>query len=107
MLIIESPVAVYDLSQIKQGYLLYAKHMSWEEGRAGIVTAATETRLTVQYHPGIGNVTNHFHIPVSEALTGEWEIRWSADMSQVHGYSIDGDTEPGKEGENESGGTDL
>ena len=42
------------------------------------MTAATEDQLIVQYYPGIGNVTNHFIIPVSEAAEGQWEIRCSS-----------------------------
>ena len=65
----------------------------------------------MQYHPGIGNVTNHFMIPVSEAVSGQWEIRWSADMSEVFEYGIKADGEQqgteGAEGEDEAGGTDL
>lgn len=107
-LVITQPVPVFDLSQIKRGDLLYGKHFSWDEGRAGFVTAVTESQLTVQYHPGIGNVTNHFHIPVAQAAAGQWEIRWSTDMSEVHEYGITADDEEqGTEVEDESGGTDL
>lgn len=87
-LVITQPVAMFDLSQIKRGDLLYGKHSSWEHGKSGFVTAVTEKELIVQYHPGIGNVTNHFTIPVSEATSGDWEIRWSADMSEVFEYGI-------------------
>lgn len=87
-LVITQPVPKFDLSKIKRGDLLYGKHFSWNEGKSGFVTAATENELTVQYHPGIGNVTNHFFIPVSEVIAGDWEIRWSADMSQVFQYGI-------------------
>ena len=90
-LIIEKPVASFDLTQVKRGYLLWGRHSTWSEGKAGFVMAATEKELVVQYHPGIGNVTNHFKIPVSEALTGQWEIRWSVDMSVVNEYGIEAD----------------
>lgn len=109
-LVIEKPVMSYDLTQIERGYLLWGKHYTWSEGKAGFVTSATENQLIVQYHPGIGNVTNHFVIPVSEAVDGQWEIRWSADMSEVFEYGIETDTEQGEEGddsEDEAGGTDL
>lgn len=105
-LIIEQQETLFDLSQIKQGYLLYGRHYTWEEGRVGFVTSATEKKLTVQYHPGIGNITNHFFIPVSEAAAGEWEIRWSADLTEVWEYKPQGDEK--EEGEqDETGGTDL
>lgn len=86
-LVTEQPLACFDLSRIKRGDLLWGKHSTWAEGKAGIVTSAVKEQLTVQYHPGIGNVTNHFRIPVSEATAGEWEIRWSADMAEVQEYN--------------------
>lgn len=112
-LVIEKPVSAFDLSQIQRGYLLWGRHSTWSEGKAGFVTAATEQQLIVQYHPGIGNVTNHFIIPVSEAVDWQWEIRWSADMSEVFEYGIETDegqqdpeeTEGGERGD--TGGTDL
>lgn len=82
-LVVEKPVTSFDLSQISPGCLLWGKHSSWEEGQTGLVTSATESQLTVQYHPGIGNVINHFIIPVSEAAEGQWEIRWSKDLTEV------------------------
>lgn len=98
-LVIEKPVVSFDLKQIQRGYLLWGRHYTWNEGKAGFVTSATEDQLIVQYHPGIGNVTNHFTIPVSEVVSGQWEIRWSADMSVVFEYGIkaDGDQQE-KEG---------
>ena len=82
-LVRKQPVAAFDLGEVKRGDLLWARHSTWEEGKAGFVTAAEESRLTVQYFPGIGNVTNHFHIQASEAAAGEWEVRWSEDLSKV------------------------
>ena len=82
-LIIQSSRPVFDTTQIEKGYLLYAKHRSWPEGHGGIVTGVNEDRLVVQYHPGIGNVTNHFFIPAQEVSDGEWEIRWSKDLTEV------------------------
>ena len=87
-LVIEKPAEVFDLSQIGCGYLLWGRHCTWEEGKAGFVTSATEKQLVVQYHPGIGNITNHFIIPVSEVSKGQWEIRWSPDMREIQGYGI-------------------
>lgn len=103
-LVIEKSAKTYDLTQIQRGYLLWGRHYTWNEGKAGFVTAATEDQLIVQYHPGIGNVTNHFVIPVSEAVEGQWEIRWSKDMSEVFEYEQE--TEGG-EGSDETGGTDI
>ena len=87
-LVIKKPGAAFDLSQIKRGYLLWGRHSTWNEGKAGFVTAATEDQLVIQYYPGIGNVTNHFIIPVPEAAAGQWEIRWSADMTDIQEYNI-------------------
>lgn len=58
-LIVDSVSKVFDTAQIEKGYLVYAKHRTWTEGKAGFVTAVTEKQITVQYHPGIANVTNH------------------------------------------------
>lgn len=102
-LIMEKPAAVFDTGQIKRGHLLWGKHRTWNEGRAGFVTAVTEECLTVQYYPGIGNVTNHFMIPISEAADGQWEIRWSDDMSQVWEYGIQEDGGADTEGEGAEG----
>lgn len=102
-LLIEKPVAVYDLSQIHPGYVCFGKHRTWNEGKTGIVTSVTESQMTVQYHPGIGNVTNHFIIPISEVAAREWEIRWSADLLEVSEY----EAIPEREETDESGTTDL
>ncbi|HBV81459.1 MAG TPA: DUF5026 domain-containing protein [Lachnospiraceae bacterium] len=88
-LIMEKPTAAFDMSQIKRGDLLWGKHCTWNEGKAGFVTTATEQQLIVQYYPGIGNVTNHFVIPVSEVIDGHWEIRWSTDMTEIKEYGVE------------------
>lgn len=83
-LIIKEPVVAFNLTEIKKGDLIWAKHFSWDKGRAGFVTAVTRDQLVAQYYPGIGNVTNHFIIPATEK--DEWEIRYSADLTEVKGY---------------------
>lgn len=88
-LIMEKPTAAFDMSQIKRGDLLWGKHCTWNEGKAGFVTTATEQQLIVQYYPGIGNVTNHFVIPVSEVIDGQWEIRWSTDITEIKEYGVE------------------
>lgn len=105
-LVIEKPIESFDLTQIERGYLLWGKHYTWNEGKAGFITSATEEQLIVQYHPGIGNVTNHFIIPVSEAVDGQWEIRWSSDMSEVQELVADNEQQE-TEVEDESGRADL
>ena len=69
---------------------MYAKHRTWPEGKSGFVTAVTDKQITVQYHPGIGNVTNHFFLPADEVAAGEWEVRWSADLKEVNEYKTEG-----------------
>lgn len=98
----EKPAVAFDLAQIRRGDLLWGRHSTWTGGKAGFVTSATEEQLIVQYYPGIGNVTNHFMIPVSEAAAGQWEIRWSSDMAEIHDYNI----KPGGQQETEGGGSD-
>ncbi len=83
----EKAVKCYDLSQIQAGDLFYGRHETWDEGKSGIVTVANERELIVQYHPGIANVTNHFIIPAAEVYAGEWEARWSHDLSEVYEYA--------------------
>lgn len=108
VLIKEKPTTVFDMSRIGRGYLLWARHSSWSEGKAGFVTSATEEQLIVQYYPGLGNVTNHFIIPVSEVAGGQWEIRWSDNMSEIQEYGINEDNEEQEGGEDDdSGRTDL
>lgn len=96
-LIIEKPMTAFDLSQIERGCLLWGRHTTWNEGKAGVVTSAMEEQLIVQYYPGIGNVTNHFIIPASEVAEGQWEIRWSADMANVQEYNMSADDEQREE----------
>lgn len=109
-LMTEKPAVAFDLGQIRRGDLLWGRHCTWNEGKAGVVTAATEGQLTVQYYPGIGNVTNHFMIPVSEAADGQWEVRWSSDMAKIQEYGMpedDGKRETEGDGGDETGGTNL
>ncbi len=86
-LTVEQAEVVFDISTIQVGHLLYAKHSSWKEGKAGFVTSVTKEQMIVQYHPKIGNVTNHFFLPIHEVIKNEWEIRWSVDLSEVWSYS--------------------
>ena len=109
-LVAEKQTAVFDLAQIRRGDLLYGRHCTWDKGKSGFVTSATENQLTVQYFPGSGNVTNHFIIYISEVVNGEWEIRWSANMKEIHEYGIKTEEkEPEAEGggDNVAGRTDI
>lgn len=99
-LVINYVTKVFDTSFVKKGYLLFAKHKTWSEGKGGFVTAVTANEITVQYHPGIGNITNHFFLPVEEVAAGDWEVRWSENLTKIHQYEKEGDN-------NDSGGIDL
>ena len=90
-LIIESSRSVFDTTQIEKGDLLYAKHRSWTEGRAGIVIAVSEDRIIVQFLPGIGNVVNHFFIPAEEAAENQWTIRWSKNLTAINKWGLESD----------------
>ncbi|MFG6348971.1 MAG: DUF5026 domain-containing protein [Lachnospiraceae bacterium] len=85
-LITEKPVKVFDLSQIGRGCLIWGRHSTWAEGKTGIVTSAAEDQLVVQYYPYTGNLKDYFTIPVQEAAAGEWEIRWSSRLEEIHMY---------------------
>lgn len=101
-LIIEASRPVFDSSEIKKGYLVYAMHRSWNEERCGIVTRVTEDKVTVQFTPGIGNVMNHFTIPATEVSGGQWTIRWSEDLTEIGSISMDdgsGDGDGQEDGE--------
>ena len=103
-LVNEASRPVFNTAAVEKGHLLYAKHRSWEEGKGGIVTRVSEDMLTIQFTPGIGNVMNHFSIPASEAADGQWEIRWSEDLSEVHSYPEGSETpEDGTEQEGGDG----
>lgn len=108
----EKQVTSYNLEEIKCGYLLWGRYRGWSEGKAGIVTAVTESSLTVQFHPGVGNITNHFVVPVSEVAAGQWEIRWSDDMLKVQELGLKtgdkppaGETDEGRQ--DDTGRTDI
>lgn len=73
---------------IKVGYIIYAKHVSWMEGKSGVVSSVTDKKIIVQFHPGIGNVTNHYVISIEEVVAGDWQIRWSKDLSKVYEYKM-------------------
>lgn len=103
----KSSETLMDLYQRKPGFLLYGRHKTWEAGKSGIVIAVAENRLAVQYFPGIGNVTNHFFIPVSEAENKEWEIRWTYDLSEVFTYNLPAGEKVETEVGDESEGADL
>ena len=86
MLIVSKTMQLYEMEEIKCGMLMYAKHRTWEKGERGFITYADEELIIVQYYPGIGNVTNHLKLYAKEVVAGEWEVRWSDDLSDIHKY---------------------
>lgn len=88
-MIIETTRKVFDLETISEGAVLYGKHETWDSGLVGIIVIATESFLVVQYFPSIRNVTNHFRIPISEVLAGEWELRVSSDLKEIKEYPME------------------
>lgn len=85
-LIITESRAEFDTAAIKAGDVLYGRHSSWDGGKAGVVTGVTADELVVQFHPGIGNVVNHFFVPAAEVADQEWELRWSSDLISINEY---------------------
>lgn len=106
-LVREEACAVFDLTQIRCGYLVWGRHVTWKEGKAGFITSATERELIVQYYPGIGNVTNHFRVPVSEVTEGQWELRCSVDLSVIEEYPAKSEEKEKGSSKGASGGIDL
>lgn len=86
MLIEKEFVGKFNTKEIRRGTLIYAKHKTWDKGEMGFVTSAKEDEVIVQYPPAVGNVTNHFFLPVEEVVNGDWEIRYSNDMQTVIVY---------------------
>lgn len=73
------------------------KHKSWSVGEQGFVVSVVKDKVTVQYPPQIGNVTNHFFIYADEVANGDWEIRYSKDMQTIERYPEEGaEDEPDK-----------
>lgn len=100
MLIIKEQTEIFNLDEIKRGTIIYAKHRTWKDSEKGFVVCVNEKEVIVQYLPAIGNVTNHFFIPVEEIAGGEWELRYTNDMQTIMVYPEEG--EEGKDDEIET-----
>lgn len=86
-MLMESTRKTFNQKLVQRGTLIFAKHKTWQEGQAGIVTEASPDLLRVQYPPEIQNVLNHFFISAAEVEDGEWEIRYSPDgLESVYAY---------------------
>ena len=76
----------FNLEEIKEGWCAYIKHSSWTEGKAGYISALSENIMTVQFCPGIRNISNHTFVKAKDVATGEWEIRVSPDLKNIYEY---------------------
>lgn len=72
-----------DTDDIKRGALVWAKHMSWDEGIPGMVANVTEKMITVRFIPSYQNVENHYYITALELSEGNWQVRYSTDGMQT------------------------
>lgn len=86
---------------IKKGTLIWAKKDGWEAGIPGFVSAVSEDKLVVMFHPNISNVVNHYIIPADEVAGNRWQVRWSEDLTGINELVLDGG------GEDEAGGADT
>ena len=82
-MLVDDERQIYNLSKIKEGSAVWAKHQTWNKGKIGLIAIAREENLIIQYQPDIRNVTNHYQIPVQQAASGEWEIRISEDLRNI------------------------
>lgn len=85
-LVIDATTEKFDLSKLTKGALVFARHRTWPEGKGGFLTSVTEQELIVQYYPGMSCITNHFYLLADEVAAGEWEIRWSKDLTDINSY---------------------
>lgn len=85
-LLISENGKVFDTEAVKKGFLISAKHKSWSEPKNGIISSVSPDELRVLYCPGIANVTRFFFIVASEVEAGQWELRWSEDMTDIEEY---------------------
>lgn len=82
-LVLSKTSKCFNVSELVKGTLCYGKHKSWEKGKSGFISSVAVDKIIVQFHPGIRNITNHFHIDVDEVAAGDWEIRMSHDLKDV------------------------
>lgn len=67
----------FDRTKVKKGDLISARYNSWEKPQNGLVASVSSTEIRVLFIPAIGNVSNYFTIPISEAEKGLWKIKVS------------------------------
>lgn len=85
-LLISESGKVFNTEAVQKGFLVSAKHKCWDEPKNGIISSVTPDELRILYCPGIANVTRFFFVRASEVDEGQWELRWSEDMTSIEEY---------------------
>lgn len=76
----------FNKDEIQRGFAIWARRINEPEGRTGFVNSVTDSSIVANFAPGINNVVNHFIVNAEEVAGGEWEIRYSQDLSTVYEY---------------------
>ena len=79
--------SVFDIALIKEGDLIYVGYEKWKDPILGIVIYASESAVTILYHPKIANVTSRHVLKAEAVVEGGYIIRWTSDMDTVNEYS--------------------
>ena len=83
-LIIDNTEKVFDTTNVHKGDLIRAKYQNWDDAQNGLVTAVSESELTVLFLPGLGNATNYYTIQAVEVEQGQWAVLWSSDLVTIN-----------------------
>lgn len=83
MLIIDNDTKVFNTDEIHRGTLVCAKHSTWDEEVAGIVTSVTSECVRVQFTPSVQNTLNHYFIYATEVEKGDWIVKYSDDLETI------------------------
>lgn len=83
MLIIDNDTKVFNADEIHRGTLVCAKHSTWDEEVAGIVTSVTSECVRVQFPPSVQNTLNHYFIYATEVEKGDWIVKYSDDLEII------------------------
>ena len=90
MLVIEQTTNAINTDEIGRGSLTWAKHLTWEEGRTGIVENVDKEKILVRFLPVMQNIQSHFQINIAELTAGKWTLRYSSDgLETVVAYGGD------------------
>lgn len=73
----------FNLDVVKESWCVYIKHISWEQGITGYISALSKDSMTIQFCPGIRNVSNHTFVTAESVAKGEWELRISPDLKDI------------------------